>query len=232
MLKVEHLEASYGNIMALRDVSIHVEEGSCVALIGANGAGKSTLMNVLSGLMLPKAGKILFRGNDVTRYSADRMVKEGVILVPEGRQIFSRLTVEENLKMGAFSRKDNYQKELDMVYNLFPRLQERMDQKGGNLSGGEQQMLAFGRALMSKPQLLLMDEPSMGLAPVIVNEIFRTIKHINKEGVTIVLVEQNAKMALKAADKCYVIENGAVVLEGTSEQLKSDERIREIYLGG
>ena len=232
MLKVEHLSAAYGNISALRDVSIDVEEGSCVALIGANGAGKSTLMNVLSGLMQPKNGTITFMGKDVTHYTADRMVKEGVVLVPEGRQIFSQLTVEENLKMGAFTRRDQIQEDLNMVYDLFPRLKERIDQKGGSMSGGEQQMLAFGRALMSRPKLLLMDEPSMGLAPVVVNEIFRTVKRINKEGVTIVLVEQNAKMALKAADKCYVIENGSVVLEGTSEQLKNDERIREIYLGG
>lgn len=232
MLRVDNLSAAYGNILALHDISIQVDEGMCVALIGANGAGKTTLMNVLSGVKAPKSGSIYYRGSDVTKWTADRMVKAGVALVPEGRQIFSQLTVEENLKMGAFTRKDNYQAEMESAYQLFPRLRERRSQKGGNMSGGEQQMLALARALMSKPKMLLLDEPSMGLAPVIVNDIFRTIRQINREGVTVVLVEQNAKIAMKIAHKCYVIENGEVALEGTSQELQNDPRIREIYLGG
>ncbi|MCD8363319.1 MAG: ABC transporter ATP-binding protein [Lachnospiraceae bacterium] len=232
MLKIENLNVAYGNITALRDLSINVEEHSCVALVGANGAGKTTLMHTIAGVKSPKSGKIIYRGEDATKWMADRMVAEGVALVPEGRQIFSQLTVEENLMMGAFSRKDDYQAELENAYNMFPRLRERKSQKGGNMSGGEQQMLALARALMSKPKLLLLDEPSMGLAPVIVSDIFRIIRKINEDGVTVVLVEQNAKMALKIAQKCYVIENGSVVLEGTSEQLRNDQRIREIYLGG
>ena len=223
LLKVENVAASYGSIVALKSVSLEVYEGEIVTIVCANGAGKTTLLSCNSGLKL--GGKIDSAG----------IVERGVIQVPEGRQIFSDMTVHENLLMGAYSRKkgDNIQPELDEVYELFPRLAERRDQKGGSLSGGEQQMLAMGRAIMAKPKLLLLDEPSMGLAPIVVNDIFATIRKLNHEkGVTIVLIEQNARLALKTADRAYVIETGAVQLSGDAKQLASNPRVRDLYLGG
>lgn len=235
LLKVENVAASYGSIVALKSVSLEVYEGEIVTIVGANGAGKTTLLSCISGLM-PYKGSIAFKGEKLGgKIDSAGIVERGVIQVPEGRQIFSDMTVHENLLMGAYSRKkgDNIQPELDEVYELFPRLAERRDQKGGSLSGGEQQMLAMGRAIMAKPKLLLLDEPSMGLAPIVVNDIFATIRKLNHEkGVTIVLIEQNARLALKAADRAYVIETGAVQLSGDAKQLASNPRVRDLYLGG
>ena len=235
LLKVENVAASYGSIVALKSVSLEVYEGEIVTIVGANGAGKTTLLSCISGLM-PYKGSIAFKGEKLGgKIDSAGIVERGVIQVPEGRQIFSDMTVHENLLMGAYSRKkgDNIQPELDEVYELFPRLAERRDQKGGSLSGGEQQMLAMGRAIMAKPKLLLLDEPSMGLAPIVVNDIFATIRKLNHEkGVTIVLIEQNARLALKTADRDYVIETGAVQLSGDAKQLASNPRVRDLYLGG
>ena len=235
ILKVENVQASYGSIVALKSISMEVYEGEIVAIVGANGAGKTTLLSCISGLM-PYKGTISFRGEKLGgKIDSAAIVERGVIQVPEGRQIFSELTVHENLLMGAYSRKkgDNIQPELDSVYQLFPRLAERREQKGGSLSGGEQQMLAIGRAMMAKPKLLLLDEPSMGLAPIVVQDIFGTIHKLNKEmGVTIVLIEQNARLALKTADRAYVVETGLVQLSGPAKQLASDPKIRDLYLGG
>lgn len=235
LLKVENVAASYGSIVALKSVSLEVYEGEIVTIVGANGAGKTTLLSCISGLM-PYKGSIAFKGEKLGgKIDSAGIVERGVIQVPEGRQIFSDMTVHENLLMGAYSRKkgDNIQPELDEVYELFPRLAERRDQKGGSLSGGEQQMLAMGRAIMAKPKLLLLDEPSMGLAPIVVNDIFATIRKLNHEkGVTIVLIEQNARLALKTADRAYVIETGAVRLSGDAKQLASNPRVRDLYLGG
>lgn len=235
ILKVENVQASYGSIVALKSVSMEVYEGEIVAIVGANGAGKTTLLSCISGLM-PYKGSISFRGEKLGgKIDSAATVERGVIQVPEGRQIFSELSVHENLMMGAYSRKkgDNIKLELDSVYTLFPRLAERRDQKGGSLSGGEQQMLAIGRAMMAKPKLLLLDEPSMGLAPIVVQDIFSTIHKLNKEmGVTIVLIEQNARLALKTADRAYVVETGLVQLSGPAKQLASDPKIRDLYLGG
>ena len=242
LLKVENVAASYGSIVALKSVSLEVYEGEIVTIVGANGAGKTTLLSCISGLM-PYKGSIAFKGEKLGgKIDSAGIVERGVIQVPEGRQIFSDMTVHENLLMGAYSRKkgDNIQPELDEVYELFPRLAERRDQKGGSLSGGEQQMLAMGRALMSHPKLIVMDEPSMGLSPLYVNEIFDIIRKINatirklnhEKGVTIVLIEQNARLALKTADRAYVIETGAVQLSGDAKQLASNPRVRDLYLGG
>jgi branched-chain amino acid transport system ATP-binding protein len=233
LLEVKNLSVSYGAIRAIHDVSFHVDEGEVVTLIGANGAGKSTTLQTISGLLPVDSGDILYDGESLVGIEASRIVRKGVIHVPEGRRIFSPLTVRENLEMGAFSRSDRIEIEQSMEYafRLFPRLKERLEQTGGTLSGGEQQMLAVARALMAKPKLLLMDEPSMGLAPILVEEIFDIIQEIRQEGVTILLVEQNAHMALSVADRGYVLETGAVELEGTAEELAANPRVREAYLG-
>ena len=235
ILKVENLSASYGSIVALKSVSMEVYEGEIVTIIGANGAGKTTLLSCISGLM-PYKGEITFHGEKLGgKVDSAAIVERGVIQVPEGRQIFSELSVHENLKMGAYSRKkgDDIQKDMDEVYALFPRLAERRDQKGGSLSGGEQQMLAMGRAMMANPKLLLLDEPSMGLAPIVVADIFRTIRRLNREKkVTIVLIEQNARLALKTANRAYVVETGLVKLSGDAKELANDPKVRDLYLGG
>ncbi len=232
MLKVENLHTFYGQIEALKGISINVEEGEIVTLIGANGAGKSTTLKTISGQLKPREGSITFEGEDLRGLEAHQVTAKGIIQVPEGRHIFPRMTVEENLEMGAFLRKDNEVKDdIEMVFGLFPRLKERRNQKGGTLSGGEQQMLATGRGLMARPKLLMLDEPSMGLAPVIVDIIFETIERINKEGITILLVEQNAAMALQVADRGYVLETGSVALEGGGKELLHNEQVRKTYLG-
>lgn len=233
MLEVNDIHAYYGNIHALKGISLTVEEGEIVSLIGANGAGKTTTLKSISGLLPPRQGTINFEGEDLSQYKAHEIVYKDVAMVPEGRGIFSRLTVAENLDMGAFSRqdKDGIEQDLERVFSLFPRLKERRSQVAGTLSGGEQQMLATGRALMAHPRLLLMDEPSMGLAPVLVEDIFDTIQEINKEGTTILLVEQNAQMALSVADRGYVLQTGEIVLEDTAAQLKENEMVQKAYLG-
>jgi branched-chain amino acid transport system ATP-binding protein len=232
VLKVENLHTFYGQIEALKGISINVEEGEIVTLIGANGAGKSTTLKTISGQLKPREGSITFEGEDLRGLEAHQVTAKGIIQVPEGRHIFPRMTVEENLEMGAFLRKDNEVKDdIEMVFGLFPRLKERRNQKGGTLSGGEQQMLATGRGLMARPKLLMLDEPSMGLAPVIVDIIFETIERINKEGITILLVEQNAAMALQVADRGYVLETGSVALEGGGKELLHNEQVRKTYLG-
>lgn len=233
MLKVNNIHTYYGNIHALKGVTISVEEGEIVTLIGANGAGKTTTLRTISGLIKPRIGNVTLDGEDLINYKAHEIVYKGVAMVPEGRGIFSRLTVSENLDMGAFSRKDkgDISTDLDRVFQLFPRLKERRSQVGGTLSGGEQQMLATGRALMANPRLLLMDEPSMGLAPVLVESVFDTIKQINQEGTTILLVEQNAHMALTVANRGYVLQTGGIVLQDTAEHLKENEMVQKAYLG-
>ncbi len=234
LLSVENLHVSYGAIRALHGISFHVEKGEIVTLIGANGAGKSTTLRTISGLLLADRGKILYDGTDITNMSADQIVRMGIVQVPEGRKIFAPLTVRENLEMGAFTRQDKREIEesMEFVFSIFPRLRERAEQMGGTLSGGEQQMLAVARALMAKPRLLLMDEPSMGLAPILVEEIFNIIQRINQEGVTILLVEQNAHMALSVAHRGYVLETGVIQMEGTAAELRDNPRVREAYLGG
>lgn len=234
LLSVENLHVSYGAIRALHGISFHVEKGEIVTLIGANGAGKSTTLRTISGLLLADRGKILYDGTDITNVGADQIVRMGIVQVPEGRKIFAPLTVRENLEMGAFTQRDKREIEesMEFVFSIFPRLRERAEQMGGTLSGGEQQMLAVGRALMAKPRLLLMDEPSMGLAPILVEEIFNIIQRINQEGVTILLVEQNAHMALSVAHRGYVLETGVIQMEGTAAELRDNPRVREAYLGG
>jgi branched-chain amino acid transport system ATP-binding protein len=234
LLNIEDLVVSYGAIRALHGISFHVDEGEVVTLIGANGAGKSTTLRAISGLLPPDRGRIMYDGADLARVGADKIVSMGVVQVPEGRKIFAPLTVRENLEMGAYTRRDQAEIEesMEQVFNLFPRLRERAEQRGGTLSGGEQQMLAVARALMGKPRLLLMDEPSMGLAPVLVEEIFSTIEQINQQGVTILLVEQNAHMAFSVANRGYVLETGVVQLEGTSTELRENPQVRRAYLGG
>ncbi len=233
MLEVNNIHTYYGNIHALRGVSITVNEGEIVTLIGANGAGKTTTLRTISGLLKPRIGHIVLEGEDLEKYPAHEIVYKGVAMVPEGRGIFSRLTVAENLDMGAFSRKDraNIADDLERVFDLFPRLKERRSQVSGTLSGGEQQMLATGRALMARPRLLLMDEPSMGLAPVLVESVFDAIERINKEGTTILLVEQNATMALTIANRGYVIQTGEIVLSDSAESLRQNEMVQKAYLG-
>ncbi|MDY0018518.1 MAG: ABC transporter ATP-binding protein [Anaerolineae bacterium] len=234
LLEVKDLSVSYGAIRALHGISFHVDEGEIVTLIGANGAGKSTTLQTISGLLKPDSGQIIYDGQDISTVETDVIVRMGITQVPEGRRIFAPLTVRENLEMGAFTRKDKQeiQASMERAFQLFPRIRERVAQTGGTLSGGEQQMLAVARALMAKPRLLLMDEPSMGLAPILVEEIFDIIREINEQGVTILLVEQNAHMAFSVANRGYVMETGTVQLEGTSKELEENPHVRESYLGG
>ena len=231
ILKIENLVVNYGGIEAVKNVSMHVEEGKIVTLIGANGAGKSTILRTIAGLVKPKQAKITFQGKDITGKQPDYIVEQGITMVPEGRRVFPNLTVLENLKIGAYLRKDNIQDDIEHVYTLFPRLKERSWQLAGTLSGGEQQMLAVGRALMSRPKLIMMDEPSLGLAPIIVQDIFNIIRTINNEGITVLLIEQNANMALRAADLGYVLETGTITMEGTGKEILANESIKEAYLG-
>lgn len=233
LLQVENLHVAYGAIRALRGISFHVEQGEVVTLIGANGAGKSTTLRTISGLLRPVEGDIAYRDESLVRIPPERIVSMGVCHVPEGRRIFGQLTVQENLEMGAYTRSDprEINESMERVFASFPRLKERLHQKGGTLSGGEQQMLAMGRGLMSRPSLLLLDEPSMGLAPILVEEIFEIIRRINAEGTSILLVEQNAAMALSVAHRGYVLETGTVVLEGTATELARDPQVQAAYLG-
>ena len=233
LLNIEDLVVSYGAIRALHGISFHVDEGEVVTLIGANGAGKSTTLRAISGLLPPDRGKIMYDGADLTRVAADKIVGMGVVQVPEGRKIFAPLTVRENLEMGAFTRSNpaEISQSMERAFASFPRLKERINQLGGTLSGGEQQMLATARGLMSRPTLLLLDEPSMGLSPIMVEEIFRIIKEINSQGTSILLVEQNALMALQVAHRAYVLETGRIVLQGTAKELRESSRVKEAYLG-
>lgn len=231
ILEIRDLRVSFGGIRAVDGISFDVEEGKIVALIGANGAGKSTILRSIAGITKPQSGKIVFSGSDITGQSPDRIVSQGVTLVPEGRRVFSNLTVLENLRIGAYLRRDSIADDIAYVYSLFPRLKERSWQLAGTLSGGEQQMLAVGRALMSRPRLIMMDEPSLGLAPLIVKNIFEIIKTINNHGITVLLIEQNANMALKIAHTGYVIETGHIIMSGTGAELLADERVKEAYLG-
>ncbi|MDR2864937.1 MAG: ABC transporter ATP-binding protein [Spirochaetaceae bacterium] len=232
MLSVKNLEIAYGNIEALHNVSFDVKKGEIITLIGANGAGKTTILHGISGIIWKNQGSVSFNGKSITNLSPDRIVSLGLAQVPEGRRIFANLSVKDNLEMGAFTRKDGAIKnDLEMVYGLFPRLKERMKQMAGTLSGGEQQMLAMARALMARPVLLLLDEPSMGLAPILVDEIFAIIKRINAAGTTILLVEQNAYQALNIADRAYILETGSIVKSGPAALLVKDPSIREAYLG-
>lgn len=234
MLKVENIDVHYGNIHAIKGISFDVKKGEVVTLIGANGAGKTTILKTVSKLMDPSAGTITFDGKPLSKLAPHEMVYAGMAHVPEGRRVFSKMSVEENLQMGAFIRKDkeNIKKDLEMVFKYFPRLKERMSQAAGTLSGGEQQMLAIGRALMSRPKLLLMDEPSMGLAPLLVQEIFNIVETIKETGTTILLVEQNANQALQVADRAYVLETGKIIQSGSAKELLADDSIRKAYLGG
>ena len=233
MLEVKDLEVYYGMIQAIKGISFEVNQGEVIALIGANGTGKTTTLHTITGLLSPKKGSVLFEGQDITKVPAHKIVSMGMAHVPEGRRVFSQLSVYENLKLGAYTRKDksNIDKELQSIYERFPRLAERKNQLAGTLSGGEQQMLAMGRALMSKPSIVLMDEPSMGLSPILVNEIFDIIESISKSGTTVLLVEQNAKKALSIADRAYVLETGKVVLEGDAKDLLENDSIKKAYLG-
>jgi branched-chain amino acid transport system ATP-binding protein len=234
MLEVKNLHVYYGAIHALKGVTFHVDEGDIVALIGANGAGKSTTLSTISGLLQPREGSVVFRNEDITMTPAEQTVQKGVVLVPEGRRIFATLTVMENLEMGAYTQRDKVQfkKDLENAFRLFPRLRERQNQLGGTLSGGEQQMLAIARALMSNPSMLLLDEPSMGLSPILVEQIFEIVQNINKQGTSVLLVEQNAQMALSIADRAYVLETGEITLEGNAQDVLSDPSVIEAYLGG
>lgn len=231
MLRLQKVHTHYGPIEALKGVDIEIKKGEIVSLIGSNGAGKSTCLMTISGVLTPSSGSIMVKGTAISGMPAHRTVEIGISQVPEGRRIFPKLTVMENLEMGAFLGRGDFSALLEDVFRLFPILKERSKQYGGTLSGGEQQMLAIGRALMSKPEILLLDEPSLGLAPIMVTKIFRTIQEINKEGVTVLLVEQNARAALKLSDRGYVLENGAVTLSGDSESLLNNEKVRHAYLG-
>lgn len=233
MLEVKELQVYYGVIQALKDVSFEVNQGEVIALIGANGAGKTTTLHTLTGLLSAKHGSIIFEGTDITRMPAHKIVEMGIAHVPEGRRVFSQLSVYENLKMGAYTRKDKKEiaENLENVYKRFPRLEERKNQRAGTLSGGEQQMLAMGRALMSNPKMIVMDEPSMGLSPIFVNEIFDIIQKVSAGGTTVLLVEQNAKKALSIADRAYVLETGKIVLSGDAKALMNDDSIKKAYLG-
>jgi branched-chain amino acid transport system ATP-binding protein len=233
ILELEDVQTFYGSIQALKGISLHVGEGEIVTLIGANGAGKSTTLRSINGLNRPRKGSIRFQGNDITNTPAHDIVKRGIAQSPEGRKLFPRMTVLENLEMGAFQRSDRagMREDMDRVFQLFPRLAERKSQKAGTMSGGEQQMCAIGRALMARPKLLLLDEPSMGLAPILVEKIFEIVKEINEQGTPILLVEQNALMALDAADRGYVLETGKIALEGPAKELRSNEQVRRTYLG-
>ena len=231
MLKIDNLKVNYGGIEAVKGISLEVEEGSIVTLIGANGAGKSTTLRTIAGLVPARSGNITFMDKNITGLPTNEIVSRGITLVPEGRRVFPDLTVLENLKIGAYLRKDSLDEDIRWVYSLFPRLEERSWQAAGTLSGGEQQMLAVGRALMSRPKLMMMDEPSLGLAPLVVKGIFDIIKEVNKQGVTILLIEQNANMALHVADKGYVLETGRITLSGPGKDLLKDEAVKKAYLG-
>ena len=233
MLEVKDLQVYYGMIQAIKGISFEVNQGEVIALIGANGAGKTTILHTVTGLIAPKAGSIVFEGQDITKVPAHKIVSMGMAHVPEGRRVFAQLSVYDNLKMGAYTRKDKNEIEesLEMVYKRFPRLEERKNQMAGTLSGGEQQMLAMGRALMSKPKIILMDEPSMGLSPIFVNEIFDIIQEVSASGTTVLLVDQNAKKALSIADRAYVLETGTIALDGDAKVLMNDDSIKKAYLG-
>ena len=233
MLEVKNLSVSYGAIEAVKDISFTVNDGEIVSLIGANGAGKTTTLHTITGLVPAKSGSVIYNGVDLLKTHNNKIVTLGMAHIPEGRHVFTRMSVEENLEMGAFSLKNqsDLKKDLDMVYGLFPRLKERRNQKAGTLSGGEQQMLAMGRALMSHPKTILMDEPSMGLSPKLVKEIFSIIRKLHEQGITILLVEQNAKMALSIADRAYVLETGRITMEGDAKELLNNEQVRKAYLG-
>ena len=233
MLKIENLHVSYGGIQALRGISLEVPDGKIVTLIGANGAGKSTTLRTISGLVKASSGSIQWNGVELLGKPIDQIISAGIAMSPEGRRVFADMTVLENLRIGAYLRKDKaeIQKDLEWVYQLFPRLQERSWQLAGTLSGGEQQMLAVGRALMSRPRLMMLDEPSLGLAPLVVQDIFSIIREINRQGVTVLLVEQNANMALRCADLAYVLETGNITMSGSGQELLADERVKEAYLG-
>ena len=233
MLEVKDLEVYYGVIQAIKGVSFQVNQGEVIALIGANGAGKTTILHTITGLLAPKKGSVMFEGKEITKVPAHKIVSMGMAHVPEGRRVFAELSVYENRKMGAYTRKDRAEidESLQNVYKRFPRLEERKNQMAGTLSGGEQQMLAMGRALMSKPKIILMDEPSMGLSPILVNEIFDIIQAVSESGTTVLLVEQNAKKALSIADRAYVLETGNIVLEGKAKDLLENDSIKKAYLG-
>ena len=232
MLKIDDIHVYYGAIHAIKGVSFEVDEGEIVALIGANGAGKSTILKTISGLMHPRSGSIAFCGQDISHTDAYKLLRTGLAHVPEGRRIFLQMTVQENLEMGAYINKEVSQKDLDRVFEYFPRLKERRKQIAGTLSGGEQQMLAMSRALMSHPKLMMLDEPSMGLAPILVDQIFDIIRELHKSGTTILLVEQNARKALQIADRAYVLETGSITLSGTGQELSSSDAVKKAYLGG
>ena len=231
ILEIKDLVVSYGGIEAVKGITMDVPKGEIVTLIGANGAGKSTTLKTVAGIVKPQSAEILFNGQNITGLSPDNIVKAGITLVPEGRRVFPNLTVKENLRIGAYLRKDSLESDFEYVYSLFPRLKEREWQLAGTLSGGEQQMLAVGRALMARPSLIMMDEPSLGLAPLVVKSIFDIIKEINRNGITVLLIEQNANMALQAAHTAYVLETGKITMSGKGSELIQDERIKEAYLG-
>ena len=233
MLEINDLKVNYGMIQAIKGLSFHVEEGEVIALIGANGAGKTTILHTITGLLSPKGGNVVFEGTDITKIPAHKIVSMGMAHVPEGRRVFANLSVLQNLKMGAYTRNDKKEMEetLKMIYKRFPRLEERQNQSAGTLSGGEQQMLAMGRALMSHPKIILMDEPSMGLSPIYVNEIFDIIQEVSKSGTTVLLVEQNAKKALSIANRAYVLETGKIILDGEASTLLNDDSVKKAYLG-
>lgn len=231
ILEIKDLVVSYGGIEAVKGITMDVPKGEIVTLIGANGAGKSTTLKTIAGVVKPQSAEILFNGQNITGLSPDNIVKAGITLVPEGRRVFPNLTVKENLRIGAYLRKDSLESDFEYVYSLFPRLKEREWQLAGTLSGGEQQMLAVGRALMARPSLIMMDEPSLGLAPLVVKSIFDIIKEINRNGITVLLIEQNANMALQAAHTAYVLETGKITMSGKGSELIQDERIKEAYLG-
>jgi branched-chain amino acid transport system ATP-binding protein len=233
LLEIDDLHAYYGNIQALKGISLNVDQGEIVTLIGANGAGKTTTLRIISGLLKPRQGSVLLNGQDLSEYKAHEVVDQGVAMVPEGRGVFSKLTVFENLELGAYSRtdKDEIKEDIERIFGIFPRLKERRTQVGGTLSGGEQQMLSTARALMARPSLLLMDEPSMGLAPVLIESVFESLLEINKQGTTILLVEQNAHMALQVANRGYVLQTGEIVLSDTADGLRENEMVQKAYLG-
>ena len=231
MLKVENLKVNFGGIEAVKGISFEVKQGEIATLIGSNGAGKSTTLRTISGIVRPSSGNIFFEGTDITKFDTSDIVKIGITLCPEGRRVFPDMTVLENIKIGAYLRTDNIENDIEKCYKLFPILKERKNQLAGTLSGGEQQMLAVARSLMSKPKLMMLDEPSLGLAPIVVNSIFNIIKEINKEGVTILLIEQNANMALRIANKAYVLETGNITLSGSGKELLENSKIKEAYLG-
>ena len=231
ILEIKNLSVAYGGIEAIKDISFDVEDGKIVTLIGSNGAGKSSTLRAIAGIVKAKAGEVLFEGENILGLSPDQIVKRGITLVPEGRHVFPNLTVLENLKIGAYLRKDNLDSDIEYVYSLFPRLKERSWQLAGTLSGGEQQMLAVGRALMARPKLIMMDEPSLGLAPLVVQGIFDIIRTINEQGITVLLIEQNANMALKAADSAFVMQTGEITMSGTGAELLANDEVKEAYLG-